>query len=320
MRFAGNKDVTLEEGVEGDLVAGRQDRSDGAPPRNAGPAHADAHVVRALICLSLSLAGCSSKTTIPSTEIATMSTRGALGAPCRHDLDCIAGAACAYYTCDFVDPCSAEVTLGDMRTTRTYHYDSAGRRLGWTETDGRKERGRLTSTWSDDGRVQISELLLEGGTRVSSRQYNDERGLAAELREESAGGSRTTTYQWSDRWECRAPVMEARDGDELVYRTRPTCNPDGSPSRVDYVSSRGNAVGMSVEYQYRDGRMTERIMRYPEGAPMTFARLELVRDARGVVIETRRKTDVKDGTTQVEVYDLSCWVVDGDRVVYRPLK
>lgn len=64
-------------------------------------------------------------------------------------------------------------------------------------------------------------------------------------------------YMWPEDWACRAPSL-LLDGSERFLATRTTCDKDGEPLRGDEFDL-DEAVVLSTQYTYRDGRLVERV-------------------------------------------------------------
>ncbi len=250
-----------------------------------------------------------------STSNPPESRRGGIGVPCRHGGDCIEGAGCNNYTCDFVAPCATtSIASDDTRRARTYHFDAAGRQLGWSESTDGEPTARQRWTWSSDHRrVFIETWFDEPDASPSSVEtvYFDAHGKRIRMRQEGDSNMRFVDYHWDDTWTCRAPRIKSREVGGH-FTSRPTCDADGAPSRIEFWSETGLESWFTFEFE--GGYLKVHTTHYVSGTPVRTAQSVFTRDARGAVVAT---TWAADGTIySTDTYDLSCWVVEADRVRY----
>ncbi len=246
--------------------------------------------------------------------------RGGIGAPCRRDGDCISGATCSYYSCDFKNPCSARIDAADGTSTRVYDYTPDGYELGWKDTRGGEVVAFERWGWSIDRRQAHVETYLgdlDEPLAVSDFEYDSD-GEQRVLREHSRGTLEVISYAWSDAWSCRAPRVEVRDGaGALTFTTRATCAADGSPTRIEWVTRDGD-VRMTKDSVFAEERLVERTSHYHVPKRPYAVRHVYHRDARGAVVGLTIDQGADGSVEQTEAYDLGCWVVEGGRVHYRP--
>lgn len=237
-----------------------------------------------------------------------------IGDPCRRNSDCIDGATCKFATCDFVAPCRS--TQGDEVTV--FAFDAQGRELGSTRTLDGKVMMRQVVTWSDDGRTSSWQMWEsdDPGAKPDltwTETYDEAGDMTHSVESYRDGTSSETRYTWSDDWACRAWVAEVPTA-KGANVSRGTCDDAGNPIR--YESRKDGKLVATREYTYVAGRMATRVMTLTD-VEMPPRRMAVVRDARGAIDGIRHDYD-DDGILETrETYDLSCWEVTGDRVVYK---
>lgn len=244
-------------------------------------------------------------------------TRRGLGETCRKDSDCIEGAACAYATCDFRAPCSVRRTSAEGESVTVTRFDAAGRDIGLVETRDDVVLRREEGEWSNNGKVASWKGWDGPGAAAPDRRWEmryDARGDLTEIVEEFSDGEREVQrFTWSEDWDCPMPTttFETR---RRRMSSRATC--DGDKALVENMNADGEVTG-SRHYLFKDGRVTERLTDLGKGAgDLSRIRMKLERDERGA---TRALTiDLHDDGSVDErlTYDLDCWKVDGNRVVY----
>lgn len=252
------------------------------------------------------------------------SDRRGLGAPCRHDNDCIIGAACNFHSCDFVEACSDRQPDDDGDRIRKYRFDAEGRRLGWEEHQGDELVGKEVTTWSSDHREARVETWFSDPTAADSPDLiftmsYDEDGLLERRHRIAGDKSEAITYEWSESWKCRAPRIVKRDATgNVTTKSLSICNDDGILQRIDHLD--GEDVIYSEDYVFEDDRVVQRTTRYIDQDGSSDYRLYFHRDPLGVL--TRLEVDMEvDGTIDQRFdYDLSCWEVAGDRVRLRQMR
>jgi len=249
------------------------------------------------------------------------SVRHTIGGPCRHDNDCVAGAACNWFTCDFRAPCNVSITdnLGNKHTRR-HRFDDRGRELGFDEITDGEVITRETWTWSDDGRVSTTKAWLDTNdpepTFVTTRTRATD-GLVSLQREVTHGVVTETTYTWSDSWTCRTPRLTVRgEGGALIRESHAQCDADGLPIKVE--EAKGTDVAIAWTYKAKGKRVHERTRRFAPPADPMPVRLVFERDTRGAVVGVSVDNFADGSIDVVEVYDLTCWQEEAEAIRYRP--
>jgi hypothetical protein len=238
-----------------------------------------------------------------------------IGEPCRSNADCITGAKCQYFSCDFSAPCRAGRTGQDGDLIYTYRFDSSGRSLGFDAGRGQRNAERQKASWSDDSRVRTTSVSV--GEDAPHVVVTDKLGRARDVLERtlktSTGMTQTTHFTYASDWSCRAPRWHSSG----YVGTRSTtehvrCDDKGNPIVVEYAESNGRVA--SDRYTYRDGRVVEYLTSTSE-IPIV---VKVLRDARGAVTELHHDIGANGNVDTREIRDLSCWQVMPDRVVYAP--
>lgn len=276
--------------------------------------------IATLLAFAALAAGCRS-TPAPPEGGATVGERSPspIGGPCRHDLDCIAGAECQYGTCDFREPCTAtrtERATGEAAVEQ-HRFDAAGRGVAVEVRMGDVITRRDETTWHADGHVAERRSWFDRPERDEPDAVTvitrDARGLITTVESTEGGDVSTMTYTWATDWACPAPSIDVVRGDERT-EIRGVCDADGHITEFR-ESKNGGEPFTSKVYTWSNGRMAS-ITRYLPGAPANISPLmrRYHRDARGSVTGVDQDNGA-DGTIDfTERYDTSCWRVEGDRV------